>query len=386
MVARALRVQVEGWRFINHSYAVVNRNHLRWMLQDPRLEVSHREMPLYSKSWVNKSEQDFPVQFEAALKLEASKHPEALDWVFRIDFPYRLEKPASGKLLVFATNEYQIIDQTKFSGRSTEEAFKDPDTYFMTPSLWSARAFYEHGVPPERVWVIPHGVDSEDFRVSSAEEKAAYRRQLNIPEAEHVFLHVGAGTFNKGLDVLLMAFAAHCKRYQGSRLMVKGLDALYGNAIHNATKAPTFKLPSHVPFPTDRVIYVGGDLSALQVDRMYRLADSYLSPYRAEGFNMPVLEALVHGLPLAVTKGGSTDDFVSAFEYSHFIDSKPGSLHDERRYLEPDVAQLLRTINEFKASPAPERAAIERSAQRAMKKFTWQAIADSLTMRMLAVG
>jgi glycosyltransferase involved in cell wall biosynthesis len=386
MVARALKVQVEGWRFINHSYAVVNRNHLRWMLQDPRLEVSHKEMPLYSKSWVNKPADEFPQHFEQALKLGPSDTPEAIDWVFRIDFPYRLEKPEHGKLLVFATNEYQIIDQTKFSGRSTQAAFEDPDTYFMTPSLWSARAFYEHGVAPERVWVIPHGVDAEDFRVSSAEEKAAYRRQVGIPDAEHVFLHVGAGTFNKGLDVLLMAFAAHCKRHEGSRLMVKGMDGLYGNAINNATKSPTFQLPSHVPFPSDRVIYVGGDLSALQVDRMYRLADSYLSPYRAEGFNMPVLEALVHGLPLAVTKGGSTDDFVGAFEYSHFIDSKPGSLHDDRRYLEPDVAQLLNTLNQLKAGSSPNQGAIERSAQRAMRKFTWEAIVDSLTMRMISAG
>jgi len=110
MVARALRVQVEGWRFINHSYAVVNRNHLRWMLQDPRLEVSHREMPLYSANWSNKPANDFSPHFEEALKLSESDKPESLDWVFRIDFPYRLEKPAKGKLLVFATNEYQIIE------------------------------------------------------------------------------------------------------------------------------------------------------------------------------------------------------------------------------------------------------------------------------------
>jgi glycosyltransferase involved in cell wall biosynthesis len=385
MTARALRVQVEGWRFINHSYAVVNRHHLRWMLKDPRLILSHKEMPLYNKGWVNKPIDAFPAHFEEALKLEASDQGDDIDWVFRIDFPYRLEKPAKGRLLVFATNEYQIIDQSKFSGRSTAEAFRDPDTYFMTPSLWSAKAFYEQGVPPERVWVIPHGVDNEDFRPNSPEEKSAYRKQVNLADDEHIFLHVGAGTFNKGLDVLLMAFAAHCKRHSGSRLMVKGMDALYGNAIQNATRSPTFKLPAHVPFPSDRVIYVGGDLNATQVDRMYRLADSYLSPYRAEGFNMPVLEALVHGLPLAVTKGGSTDDFVGAFEYSYTLDASPGSLHDERRYLEPNVGQLLNFMNRFAQEGGPETTALERSTERATKKFTWQAIADSLVMRMMVV-
>jgi len=380
---RPIRIQVEGWRFLNHSYAVVNRNHLRWMLLDPRLVVTHKEMPLYSTAWENRPAGDFPACFADAMALQESAQPQQLDWTFRIDFPYRLEKPSHGRLLVFATNEYQIIDQTKFTGRPTAEAFKDPDTYFITPSLWSAKAFYENGVAPERVWVIPHGVDEADFRPTDTTEREAYRRQVGLREEDHLFLHVGAGTFNKGLDVLLMAFAAHCKRYPNTRLLVKGHDALYGNAITNATRSPTFRLPAHVPFPYDRVIYVGRDLAQTQIDRMYRVSDSYLSPYRAEGFNMPVLEALVHGLPLVTTHGGSTDDFVGAFDHVDLVRGHAGLLPDTRRFLEPDVVQLLKLINELPGQKRVAPDALERSAQRGIRKFTWQAIVDAILMRLL---
>ena len=379
---KKIRIQVEGWRFINHSYAVVNRNQLRWMLRDPRLLVTHKEMPPYSASWQFKPAGDFPAHFAETFALEESKDPELLDWTVRMDFPSRLQKPSHGRLLVFSTNEYQIIDPSKYVGRSIDEAFKDPDTFFLTPSIWSAKAFYERGVAPERVWVIPLGIDAEDFRRSSPAERSAYRNRLGLSEGEHLFLHIGAGTFNKGLDVLLMAFAAHCKRHNGSRLMVKGHDSLYGNAVSNAVRSPTFKLPSHVPFPYDRVIYVGGDLALSQIDQMYRMADSYLSPYRAEGFNMPALEALAHGLPLGVTQGGSTDDFVGAFDHVHLVPGQASLLPESRRFIEPDVVQLLRVINNLPAQPPVDSDTLERCAQRAAKKFTWQSIVDSLVMRL----
>ena len=38
-------------------------------------------------------------------------------------------------------------------------------------------------------------------------------------------------------------------------------------------------------------------------------ADVYVSPYHAEGFNLPVLEAVACGIPVVVSAGGSTEDF-----------------------------------------------------------------------------
>ena len=61
------------------------------------------------------------------------------------------------------------------------------------------------------------------------------------------------------------------------------------------------------------------DLSTL--NELYNITDCYVSPYRAEGFNLTPLEAAASGTPIIVTKGGSTDDYFNP-KFGLQIDSK----------------------------------------------------------------
>jgi glycosyltransferase involved in cell wall biosynthesis len=71
----------------------------------------------------------------------------------------------------------------------------------------------------------------------------------------------------------------------------------------------------------DRLLYFGDTISIKKMAEFYQLADVYVSPYRAEGFNLPALEACACGTPVICTKGGSTDDFMKE-NFARFIDSK----------------------------------------------------------------
>ena len=55
---------------------------------------------------------------------------------------------------------------------------------------------------------------------------------------------------------------------------------------------------------SDKILYDGSTLSTKQMAEFYLAADAYVSPYRAEGFNLPVLEASACGIPVICTKGG----------------------------------------------------------------------------------
>ena len=44
--------------------------------------------------------------------------------------------------------------------------------------------------------------------------------------------------------------------------------------------------------------------------RLFAACDVLVHPYRGEGFGLPVLEAMACGLPVVVTAGGPTDEFV----------------------------------------------------------------------------
>ena len=46
-----MRIIIEGWRFLPHSYAIANQFQLLEMLKRPQLEIYHQDMPYISTSW-----------------------------------------------------------------------------------------------------------------------------------------------------------------------------------------------------------------------------------------------------------------------------------------------------------------------------------------------
>jgi glycosyltransferase involved in cell wall biosynthesis len=119
--------------------------------------------------------------------------------------------------------------------------------------------------------------------------------------------------------------------------------------------------------------------------QLYQTADAYVSPYAAEGFNMPVLEAIASGLPVICTAGGPTDDFTSP-EFALRIDSTIVSTpigEEQGKVLAVNfdslVAHMHRVIEQ------PEISARARTAGPAFVAhgFTLQIVVDKLLKLLL---
>jgi len=125
---------------------------------------------------------------------------------------------------------------------------------------------------------------------------------------------------------------------------------------------------------------LGEDIPHSALGDLMRGADVYVSPYRAEGFNLPVLEAAACGLPLVVTKGGPTDEFthksftkyVEAERVLGGLDKKsPLSIH-----LEPNADALADAIKEALGDRAWRRDAARAAASWVLKmRYTWKDVA-----------
>jgi glycosyltransferase involved in cell wall biosynthesis len=114
---------------------------------------------------------------------------------------------------------------------------------------------------------------------------------------------------------------------------------------------------------------------------LLRAADCYVSPYLAEGFNLPVLEAAACGVPVVCTEGGATDDFTDA-SFAWRIRSRPDWIRTDLGLVgevrQPDVEHLAEHM--LHAASAPEEAMRmgRAGAARVAEHFTWDRVTDRL--------
>ncbi len=121
-------------------------------------------------------------------------------------------------------------------------------------------------IEPSRVRVVPHGVHAPP--------------RLQQPR-ENLVLFVGALQTRKNLVRLIEAFEALPEDW---RLVLAGAPSGYGAAAVLERVRPRIEVTGYLP--------------ALQLEQLYARASIFAFPSLDEGFGIPVLEAMAHGVPV----------------------------------------------------------------------------------------
>ncbi len=367
-------ILVQGWRGINHSYAMVNQYQLLALMRRPELRLFHEDVPFYHPHWN-------AIANFAGFDEADSQHIAALsrpcgpcDVVYRIAYPFRFAQTGE-RTFCFATSEYLTLTSDVEGGeQAIAEAVRD-GLAIITPSHWSRQAFLRHGFAQEKVHVVPHGVDPAIFRPVSAQERAEARQTLGIRPELFVFLHAGAVTPNKGIDLLLTAFARLRRKHPQAALVIKDQRLLYLSTGREVLAAVRKEHPELWNRETLCAVgMLGTNFNLAQMRLLYGAADAYVSPYRAEGFNLPPLEAAACGLPVLLTEGGATDDYAHpsfAGKIASTIEEREG-----RRRREPDPDSLLAGMEALiEGRLRQDRPAAEGWIAR---NFTWNKVTEKL--------
>ena len=369
---------VEGWRFICHSYAVVNQWQLLALLRRNEVALRIRDVPFFSPNWKRIHGLFAPAQEAALAGLPIADANTIPATTLRISIPYNFSLLAQGRLAVFGTAEYGVVPPSYLTGSNDIASLAQNERFMViTPSNWSAAGFLQLGLRADQVVVIPHGVDTTVYRPDVQNREAA-RNQLHL--GGFVFLTVGAMTGNKGVHELLRAFARVAQKYSDTTLILKGADDLYKS--RDMLQSCLTNMSVHDQHTiANRMIYFGKTFSMETMAKLYQLADAYVSPYFAEGFNIPVLEGAASGLPVICTSGGSTDDFVKdSFARKIRSELLPIPLENiDGHVLVPEVEHLTDLMFEVIENAAWRRAAIIAGPQHVASNYSWDTVTQSLT-------
>ena len=377
MTAAAKSLVVEGWRGINHSFALVNQFQLLELSQRPELGLHHVDMPFHFAHW-NRTNNGpgFRPPDEARIAAVAPAQPGVqYDWAYRIFSPVALPAPSTARrLAVFAVTEYGL-DDTYFTADSDTRLFEDSGGLLITPSHWSRKRILDYGFRPETVHVVPHAASAAYFGPLPPEQIQRQRVDLGLRDDEVVLVNIGAAIWNKGIDVLLKAFALARQKRSDLRLIFKdqrGTYGLSGEDYVQSTLGAAGLLSLDV---LNAITLIPTNLSMPQINCIYAVADCYVSPYRAEGFNLPVIEAMTCGTPVIVTEGGATDDFVHGAPHRKIR----ATLHTNAvvanrhvaAYHEPDLEHLVELL--LAVEPKSQLAAAPSAPSQ-----TWASAVDQL--------
>jgi len=154
------------------------------------------------------------------------------------------------------------------------------------------------GAKPDRLHIIPNGVDLERFRPA---DKAQARRELGLPADGRLLVTVGHLGPRKGHRETIRALAA---LPAGVRLVLVG-GSRSGDTGEQALRALAAEAGV-----ADRVIFAGRQPYE-RVPRYFAAADaSVLASYR-EGCPNVVLESLASGRPVVASRVGAVPEIVS---------------------------------------------------------------------------
>ncbi|MFQ5854208.1 MAG: glycosyltransferase family 4 protein [Anaerolineae bacterium] len=211
-------------------------------------------------------------------------------------------------------------------------------------------------VPPDKIDIIPNGVDSSGHQRFDDAGLLEFRRRF-ADDSDRIVFHIGRLVHEKGAQTLVAAAPAILAELPNVRFVVAGHGPMSPKLIRMASDLRV----------SDRFDFVGR-ISDDDRDRLYRVADVAVFPSLYEPFGIVALEAMAAGVPVVASSAGGLAEVVHANETG--LTHEPGNPES----LAWAVVQTLR-------HPDQAQARVESALENIRTVFSWGNVAEE-TMKV----
>ena len=202
-------------------------------------------------------------------------------------------------------------------------------------------------IDPGRIFVTPHGVDTDFFRYT--QNTNSFRQRFGLKPEEPVILFASFITPRKGLEYLARAIPMIQPK---PKVIIAGTwrDVQYRNNVWKSLE------------PVQESIIETGFVVDEDMPNLFSMADVYVSPSLLEGFGLTVAEALACEIPVVAVDAGAVAEVMG-----------PGGILVEPR----NPVQLAEVISELLQNPSLRQEMGKRGRAHIQTNFSLQSMVDS---------
>jgi len=271
----------------------------------------------------------------------------------------RQAAPEGAKVVNTAARIPDSIFESSVKGL-VDIVLRDTSDAYVAISQAVVDALIDAGVDPEKITLIPNGIDADAFAAAAVEyygDGAGKMPTRDLAKRPMVFCAARNMDESKGIDVLVDAAVLILQRNPDTPTYLRPNFCIAGSGPEKSVLADFV----HAEALTGRIRLIG---YAPLIAPWYKACDITVMPSRAEAAAVVALEAMALGKPVIASNLPSIAEVV--------VDGETGIL------IEPDDPELLaRTIMDLLDDPERMKEMGEKGAERVREYFTEQKMIQS---------
>ena len=172
------------------------------------------------------------------------------------------------------------------------------------PSQWAKTVLISHGLNSDHIHIVHEGVNPNIYH--------PYSRPKSSESNVFRFFMCGKKETRKGFDELLEGFKMAFEGDETTELHLKSDYFWGGQAQSNAKQDELARQIDGLGLTN--VVPVSGALPASHMALLYNNYDAFIFPSRAEGWGLPLIEAIACGLPVISTCYSGHAEYLAAID------------------------------------------------------------------------